>query len=83
METRKEALDDSWTDLLSYKIKDERASYVTARKSSTWHPLGPQDYSSGRLIKLTIASYDVIDPSTLRLFLQLLIFHQIHKIYLV
>ena len=67
------SLEDTLIDGLSFKLA-KTASYITNRRSVTFHPQGSNIYSPGsgvKLIRITIASHDWLDPSTFRIMFDL------------
>ena len=63
------SLEDTLIDGLSFKLA-KTASYITNRRSCTFHPLGSNIYSSTngtKLIKITIYGNEWFDPSTFRI----------------
>ena len=61
------SLEDTLIDGLSFKLA-KTASYITNRRSCTFHPQASNIYSSNagvKLIKITIAGHDGLDPSSL------------------
>ena len=67
METHIATIDDVWSDKVTYKVNKGSTSYIKQRKSNSWHPLGPNEYTYNRLIKFTIGSMDWMDGSTCKL----------------
>ncbi len=67
MEGHTQSVEDVLIDSLSFKLQPG-ASYVTERKSVTFHPQGSNLYSSNgtKLIKLLITGDSWLDPSTFR-----------------
>ena len=58
------SLEDTLIDGLSFKLA-KTASYITNKRSVTFHPQGSNIYSPGigvKLIKITIAGHDWLDP---------------------
>ena len=72
MESHAQSVDDVLSESLSFKLRPG-ASYVTDRKSSTFHPSGGNDYSSGgiRVIRFSLNSEGWCDPSTLKVFMEI------------
>ncbi|MFM7986162.1 MAG: hypothetical protein ACKPKO_43305, partial [Candidatus Fonsibacter sp.] len=67
------SLEDTLIDGLSFKLA-KTASYITNRRSCTFHPIGSNIYKATdgtRLIKFNIGSQDWLDPSTLRIMFDL------------
>ncbi|MFM7979966.1 MAG: hypothetical protein ACKPKO_11690 [Candidatus Fonsibacter sp.] len=63
------SLEDTLIDGLSYKLA-MTASYITNRRSCTFHPQGSNIYKATdgtRLIKFNIGSHEWLDPSTFRI----------------
>ena len=63
------SLEDTLIAGPSFKLANT-ASYITNRRSVTFHPQGSNIYSPSigvKLIKITIASHDWLDPSTFRI----------------
>ncbi len=63
------SLEDTLIDGLSYKLS-KTASYITNRRSCTFHPQGSNIYKATdgtRLIKIQKAGQDWLDPSTFRI----------------
>ena len=63
------SLEDTLIDGLSFKLA-KTASYITNRRSCTFHPQGSNIYSSTngtKLIKITISGNEWLDPSTFRI----------------
>ena len=60
---------DTLIDGLSFKIAST-ASYITSRRSCTVHPQGSNIFSSvagTKLIKISLAGHDWLDPSAFRI----------------
>ena len=68
VESLTNGIDDFLIDGLSFKLP-ESATYVTDRKSVTFHTSGSNDYSATgtKLIKLVVNGDGWMDPSTLRI----------------
>ena len=66
------SLEDYLIDGLSFKLS-KTASYVTNRRSVTYHPQGSNIYSTNgtKLIKFHISGSDWLDPSTFRVMFDL------------
>lgn len=67
------SIEDKLIDGLSFKLP-ATASYVTERKSATFHPAGSNVYEPGtgtRLIKLQLTGDHWMDPSTVRVMFDL------------
>ena len=67
------SLEDTLIDGLSFKLA-KTASYMTSSWSVTFHPQGSNVYSPSigvKLINITIASHDWLDPSTCRIMFDL------------
>ena len=63
------AIEDNLIDGLSFKL-DPGASYITNRRSVTFHPNGSDTYSSStgtKVIKIRMNGSDWLDPSTCKL----------------
>ena len=61
-------VEDKLVDGLSFKLPSG-ASYVTNRRTCTFHPQGSNIYESSsgtRLIRIALTGTDWLDPSTLR-----------------
>ena len=73
MEGHTQSVEDVLIDSLSFKLQPG-ASYVTERRSSTFHPQGSNIYSSNgtKLIKLLITGDSWLDPSTFRVMFDVL-----------
>ena len=67
MEAVANATEDRLIDSLSFKLKPG-ASYVTDRKSVTFHPQGSNIYSKNgtKVIKILLSGDQWLDPSTVR-----------------
>ena len=67
VEAHANSVEDKLIDGLSFKLSPG-ASYVTERKSVTFHPQGSNIYSTNgtKLIKLLITGDSYLDPSTFR-----------------
>ena len=67
MEAVANAAEDKLIDGLSFKLKPG-ASYVTDRKSVTFHPQGSNIYSpiGTKVIKILLSGDQWLDPSTVR-----------------
>ena len=62
------SVEDKLIDGLSFKMQPG-ASYVTERKSVTYHPQGSNNYEPGagtKLIRILLTGDNWLDPSTLR-----------------
>ena len=72
MEGVANAVEDRLVDGLSFQLKPG-ASYVTERKSVTYHPQGSNIYSTNgtKLIKLLLTGDQWLDPSTFRIMFEL------------
>jgi hypothetical protein len=73
METHINSIEDVLIDGLTYRM-GPGASYITNRRSVTFYPQGSNIYSSQagvKLIKMTIAGDEYLDPSTFRIFFDL------------
>ena len=73
METYINPIEDVLVDGLTYKM-GPGASYITNRRSVTFYPQGSNVYSSTagvKLVKMTIAGDEYLDPSTFRIFFDL------------
>ena len=73
METYMNSVDDVLIDGLTYNLK-LGASYVKQRRSVTYYPQGSNIYSpnaGAKLIKIVIAGDEYLDPSTFRIFFDL------------
>ena len=60
------SLEDTLIDGLSFKLS-KTASYITSRRSCTYHPQGSNIYTlqnGTKLIKISINGSDWLDPST-------------------
>ena len=68
MEGVANSIEDKLIDGLSFKHKPG-ASYITDRKSVTFHPSGSNFYSTNgtKLIKIMLTGDNWLDPSTLRI----------------
>ena len=68
MEGVANSVEDRLVDGLSFQLKPG-ASYVTERKSVTFHPQGSNIYSTSgtKLIKLLLTGDQWLDPSTFRI----------------
>ena len=69
------SVEDKLIDGLSFKMQPG-ASYVTERKSVTYHPQGSNNYEPGagtKLIRILLTGDNWLDPSTLRVMFSLLI----------
>ena len=67
------SLEDTLIHGYSFKLA-KTASYITNRRSVTFHPQGSNIYSPGigvKLIKITLAGHDWLDPSTFRIMFDL------------
>ena len=67
------SLEDTLIDGLSFKLA-KTASYITNRRSCTYHPQGSNIYTptnGTKLIKINIAGTDWLDPSTFRIMFDL------------
>ena len=73
MEGVANSVDDKLIDGLSFKHKPG-ASYVTERKSVTFHPQGSNIYSTTgtKLVKILLTGDQWLDPSTLRIMFDVL-----------
>ena len=68
VEAMANGVEDKLIDGLSFKLQPG-ASYVTDRRSVTYHPQGSNIYTPGagtRLIRILLTGEDWMDPSTLR-----------------
>ena len=66
-------LEDELVDPLSFTLT-KTASYITNRRSCTYHPQGGNYYSvnnGSKLIKILLSSTDWLDPSTFRIMFDL------------
>ena len=72
MEAVANSVEDKLIDGLSFKSK-AGASYITERKSVTFHPAGSNIYSTNgtKLIKLVLTGDQWLDPSTFRIMFDL------------
>ena len=72
VEATANSIEDFLVDGLPFKLK-KGASYVTRRRSVTYHPSGSNIYSTTgtTLIKLNITGDDWMDPSTFRVMFDL------------
>ena len=72
MEGVANSVEDRLVDGLSFQLKPG-ASYVTERKSVTFHPQGSNIYSTSgtKLIKLLLTGDQWLDPSTFRIMFDL------------
>ena len=72
MEGVANSVEDRLVDGLSFQLKPG-ASYVTERKSVTYHPQGSNIYSTNgtKLIKLLLTGDQWLDPSTFRIMFEL------------
>ena len=72
MEGVANSVEDRLVDGLSFQLKPG-ASYVTERKSVTYHPQGSNIYSTSgtKLIKLLLTGDQWLDPSTFRIMFDL------------
>ena len=72
MEGVANAVEDRLVDGLSFQLKPG-ASYITERKSVTYHPQGSNIYSTNgtKLIKLLLTGDQWLDPSTFRIMFEL------------
>ena len=72
VEAHANSVEDKLIDGLSFKLSPS-ASYVTERKSVTFHPQGSNIYSTNgtKLIKLLITGDSYLDPSTFRVMFDL------------
>lgn len=69
VEVAANSVEDKLIDGLSFKLKPG-ASYVTNRRSVTFHPQGSNIYQPGsgtKLIKILLSGDDYLDPSTFRI----------------
>lgn len=69
VEVAANSVEDKLIDGLSFKLKPG-ASYVTNRRSVTFHPQGSNIYKPGsgaKLIKILLSGDDFLDPSTFRI----------------
>ena len=69
VEVAANSVEDKLIDGLSFKLKPG-ASYVTNRRSVTFHPQGSNIYKPGsgtKLIKILLSGDDYLDPSTFRI----------------
>ena len=67
------SLEDTLIDGLSFKLA-KTASYITSRRSCTYHPQGSNIYTpqnGTKLIKISINGSDWLDPSTFRIMFDL------------
>ena len=67
------SVEDRLIDGLSFKL-EKGASYITDRRSVTFHPMGSNVYTPGagtRLIKINLTGDGWLDPSTLRIMFNL------------
>jgi len=69
MEAQAASVEDHLIDSLQFNLKPG-ASYVTARRSVTFHTQGGSDYKplGVRVIKINMTSDQWLDPSTVKLF---------------
>ena len=72
VEAAANSVEDFLVDSLSFKLR-KGASYVTNRRSVTFHPSGSNIYSTNgtKLIKLLVSGDDWLDPSTFRVMFDL------------
>ena len=73
------SVEDKLIDGLSFKMQPG-ASYVTERKSVTYHPQGSNNYEPGagtKLIRILLTGDNWLDPSTLRVMFSLLIIERL------
>ena len=73
MATHINSIEDVLVDGLTYKM-GPGASHITNRRSVTFYPQGSNIYSSNagvKLVKMTIAGDEYLDPSTFRIFFDL------------
>ena len=69
MEAVANSVEDYLIDGLSFKLSNS-ASYVTSRRSCTFHPSGSNIYTSSggtKLIKIVLTGDSWLDPSTFRI----------------
>lgn len=67
------ALEDQLIDPLSFRLT-KTASYITKRRSCTYHPQGSNIYhptTGTKLIKILLSGTDWLDPSTFRIMFDL------------
>ena len=67
------ALEDQLVDPLSFKL-NKTASYITKRRSCTFHASGSNIYhprTGVKLIKILISGHDWLDPGTVRIMFDL------------
>ena len=67
------SLEDTFIDGLSFKLA-KAASYITSRRSCTYHPQCANIYTpqnGTKLIKISINGSDWLDPSTFRIMFDL------------
>ena len=69
MEAHAQAVEDNLIDSLQFKLRPG-ASYVTNRRSVTFHSMGGNDYKPNgvRVMKINLTSDQWLDPSTVKLF---------------
>ena len=69
MEGHVQTVEDNLIDSLSFKLRPG-ASYVTNRRSVTFHPQGGNSYSPKgvKVIKISLTGDQWLDPSTVKLF---------------
>jgi hypothetical protein len=68
MEATAQSVEDHLIESLSFKLQPG-ASYVSNRRSVTYHPTGGNDYSPAgvKVIKIVLTGQDWLDPSTVRI----------------
>ena len=67
------ALEDQLIDPLSFRLT-KTASYITKRRSCTFHPQGSHIYhptTGTKLIKILLSGSDWLDPTTFRIMFDL------------
>ena len=77
------ALEDQLVDPLSFKLT-KTASYITKRRSCTFHASGSNIYhprTGVKLIKILISGHDWLDPGTVRLMFDLKNDHPDRRLY--
>ena len=72
MESHAQSVEDNLIDSLSFKLRPG-ASYVTDRRSVSFFPQGGNQYTSNgvKVIKISLNGDQWLDPSTVRLFLNI------------
>lgn len=77
------ALEDQLVDPLSFKL-NKTASYITKRRSCTFHASGSNIYhprTGVKLIKILISGHDWLDPGTVRIMFDLKNDHPDRRLY--